>query len=392
MVRRLSAQSADRKTWYLMATWGLPMQKAQKPLSLALCVAISVCQFCNGCFTPMLHDQLPAATQSDIPRELDKMTYPQYRVEPPDILLIEAVHNIRPPEDPLRAGDELLIRVANTLPIDPTEDPLAGEFKIINNIYQIQADGTVDLGPEYRSVSVAGLTVDEAQTAIERHLREVVELEMPQVAVSMPDVSGKQVITGEHLVRPDGTVQLGVYGSVFVSGLTLLEIKATIEAHLSQFIHRPEVNVDVIAYNSKVFYIISDGGGFGESVIRLPCTGNETVLDAIAQVEGLSDVSSKEMWVARPGPPSLARSQILKVDWRAITQDGVTTTNYQLFPGDRLYVQADHLVALDNFISKVTSPAERIFGFILLGHGVVRSLQFGDDPTSGGFGGFGGGF
>src|SRR5688572_19773921 len=52
---------------------------------------------------------------SDVPRELDMATIPAYRVAPPDILLIEAVNNIRPAKDPLRAGDELIIRASNTL-------------------------------------------------------------------------------------------------------------------------------------------------------------------------------------------------------------------------------------------------------------------------------------
>ena len=53
------------------------------------------------------------------------------------------------------------------------------------------------------------------------------------------------------------------------------------------------MSVDVLAYNSKVYYVIMDGGGYGQQIVRLPCTGNETVLDAIAQVNGLPQVASK---------------------------------------------------------------------------------------------------
>ena len=58
--------------------------------------------------------------------------------------------------------------------------------------------------------------------------------------------------------------------------------------------------MDVVAYNSKVYYIITQGAGLGDSVRRLPVTGNETVLDAISQIGGLSQVSSKNIWIARP--------------------------------------------------------------------------------------------
>jgi len=84
-----------------------------------------------------------------------------------------------------------------------------------------------------------------------------------------------------------------------------------------------------------MIYIITDGGGFGEQVVRLPCTGNDTVLDAIAQVQGLSQVSSKRIGVARPIPADMGTAQILAVEWEDITALGQTSTNHQLLPGDR---------------------------------------------------------
>ncbi len=324
---------------------------------------------------------------SDIPRELDMATIPAYRVAPPDILIIEAVNNIRPSKDPLRAGDELIIRASNTLPVDPSGDPTLNEFKIIRNAYRIQSNGAVDLGPEYGEVELKGMTVEEAKAAIEAHLKDTVGLAQPRVAVSMPDVNGRQEIAGEHLVRPDGTVSMGIYGGVYVAGMTVAEIKQAVEAHLSEFIDEPEIQVDVAAYNSKVVYVITDGGGFGETVVKLPFTGGETVLDAIANVQGLSEVSSKLMWVARPAPNGTGCAQRLLVDWRAITEDGITTTNYQLMPGDRIYIRADKLTALDSALAKIIAPINRIFGLILLGDSTIDRLIIG--PYGAGFGGLG---
>jgi len=344
----------------------------------------------SGCRTVPTDADLLEIAMSDVPRELDKVSYPEYRVEPPDILVIEAVNNIRPANDPLRAGDQLVIRVGNTFPIDPDQDQILNEFKYINNIFMVQSDGSVDLGPEYHSVRLSGLTLDQAKTAISNHLKSKdIGLKNPLVAISMQTVQGKQPITGEHLVRPDGTISLGVYGSVSVAGLTLAQIKATVEEHLAKFIHKPEVNADVLAYNSKVCYVITDGGGFGEQVVKIPFTGNETVLDAVSQIQGLSDVSSKQMWVARPSPAGTEVAQVLPVDYRAITQDAITTTNYQLFPGDRIYIKADNKIMIDNFIAKTLAPINRIAGFILLGNGVVRRLQTNNLGSSGsGSGGF----
>jgi polysaccharide export outer membrane protein len=98
--------------------------------------------------------------------------------------------------------------------------------------------------------------------------------------------------------------------------------------------------VDVIASNSKFYYIITDHGICGQKVQRFPCSGNETVLDAISQIGGLpATCCPNQIWVARATPAAeSAHPKILPVDWRAITQYGNAATNYQIFPGDRIIV------------------------------------------------------
>ena len=316
--------------------------------------------------------QQASATSS--PRELCKVTLPRYVVEPPDILLIEAVNSLRVPETPLRPGETLLVRVANTIPVDPLDPDVSKQFKVINGPYPIQTDGMIDLGPEYGQVIVAGLSLPQARIQIEQHLKAT--LVSPQVYVNVAADQAKQHIAGEHLVRPDGTVSLGVYGSVYVAGMTLEQTKATLERHLATQIYRPEINVDVLAYNSKIYYIITDGAGAGEQVFRFPCTGNETILDALSQINGLPAVASKKhIWIARPAPPELGHDQVLQVDWDGIVRRGQTATNFQVLPGDRIYVRADHMVSFDTCVAKFISPFERIFGWTILGNGTVRALQ-----------------
>ena len=141
-----------------------------------------------------------------------------------------------------------------------------------------------------------------------------------------------QRIAGEHIVGPDGTITLGQYGSVPVVGMTLDEIRLTIADHLSEYFANPQVSVSVFAYNSKAYYIVTQGGGLGDGLVRLPYTGNETVLDALSQINGLSYVSSSDMWLARPNR-QCGTSLQLPIDWQAITQRADVGTNYQLLPG-----------------------------------------------------------
>lgn len=318
----------------------------------------------------------------EVPRELKKVSLPDYIVEPPDILLIEVSGGQKLPDAQLRPGEALHVRVANTLPVDTFDDPVSQAFKQIDNTYRIQPDGTLNFGPEYGSVPVRGLTIPEARRLIELSLKKT--LRDPMVYLTRATDQADQPISGEHLVRPDGTVSLGIYGSVYVSGSSLSSARQAIERHLADHLNQPQVYVDVLAYNSKVFYIVTDGGGAGEQVFRFPCTGNETVLDALSQINGLPTVASKkDIWIARPAPPEVGFEQVLRVDWDGIVRGGQAKTNYQLLPGDRLYVQANRLVTFDTAIARITAPLERIAGFVLLGNGTVRALQRGRNAQGG---------
>lgn len=217
---------------------------------------------------------------------------------------------------------------------------------------------------------------------------------LPTYAIRPPDVllieSQKGLLTqpirGQHLVRVDGTVGLGIYGPALVSGLTIQkareEIARVIHSKLDPKTIKLEdvldgLSVDVLAYNSSVYYIITDGAGLGEQVYRFPVTGSETVLDAIANINGLPVVAStRRIWVARrnntPGHDSM-----LPVDWKGITQFGAMNTNWQIMPGDRVYVQADPMRRFNNNLSKMLEPIERIMGATLLGSQTVNSIKSG---------------
>ena len=370
---------------------------------------VASCVFTAGCAS--LSQDLTANEQeyyaveaAAIPRELSKITFPRYRVEPPDILLIEAGQPVRAADQGLKRGEQIIVQVENGVPleVDPdtpamqqqAEMPLQVQFRIINGPYVINPDGAVDFGPVYGAVVVEELTIAEARKAIENHLlRDEAEggvgLLNPRVAVQLADITGRQPLEGEHLIRPDGTVSLGVYGSIAVAGRTLEEITQMVADVLrKEGENDPQVHVDVLAYNSKVVYVIQDGAGYGQEVTRLPWTGNETVLDAVSQVQGLSQVSSKEIWVARPAPSGTREAQILDVHWEAIAREGITTTNYQLAPGDRIYVGSDHLIRWDNAFAKLFNPFERIFGTAIFANSVQRQFFGGRINNGNGGGGF----
>ncbi len=296
------------------------------------------------------------------PHELAMQPLPAYRIEPPDVIGIDTPKVV--PPQPYRAA------VFDVLQIKADASPDAP----IDNYYMVEADGTVDLGRAYGSVKVVGMTISEMREALNKSLKKL--LVKPDVHVQMARLAGLQPVKGKYLVGPDGTINLRHYGRVPVSGMTVAEAKAAIEKQLGKFLQSPLVSVNVVAYNSKVYYMITQGAGLGDSVRRLPVTGNETVLDAISQINGLSQVSdSKRIWIVRPSPSDGQKATILPVDWHAITRRGETATNYQIFPRDRVYIGEDAKLTGTNVISKNTAPIERAMGIISLTTSTLQGMS-----------------
>jgi len=252
----------------------------------------------------------------------------------------------------------------------------------------------------------------EEQIAKSNLPTELKKVSMPEYVVEPPDIITVEVlealpgrpITGEHLVRPDGTISLGFYGDVYVAGLTLSEIKEKVILHLRDYINdevlgivepgkdgkdaeplknlkdSSRVFVDVTSYNSKVYYVQGDVGVPG----RLPITGNETVLDAINYAGGLIPTASTvNIRLVRPAPPGASKPTLLPVNLAAIINDGDPTTNYQLMPGDRVMVYRDPIVRTTVFLDRLAAPFNSVLNSMLQYSFTARSVKSINVPING---------
>ena len=314
-------------------------------------------------------DPKPAGTPiiRDVPKETAKSSLPFYFLEPPDIINVEAIHLAPKAPYKLRIFDIVIVDVMGT----PVDDPISGPLSI-------EPGGDVQLGSAYGTVRIEGLSVEEAQEAIQRHLLGSADspgrLVNATVSIKLARMGDMQQIAGNHTIGPDGHVTLGSYGRVYVNGLTVDECRDAIEFHLSKHLEHPQVAVDIFSYNSKAYYVIFQSSALGERVLKFPFTGNENVLDAISNTDGLQANSSKRIWVARPVGNS-NKPVLLPVDWVDITAFGKPDTNYQLLPGDRVFVEESRFTSLDGTLARVFAPFERIMGFSLLGASTVTRFH-----------------
>jgi polysaccharide biosynthesis/export protein len=149
------------------------------------------------------------------------------------------------------------------------------------------------------------------------------------------DLDSPARIPGDQPVLPDGTINLGRYGRVLVAGRTVDEIEVLVRGVVEmQTKNAGAISVRIVTRVSKVYYVLGEVNAPGSFTL----TGRETVLDGIVSAGGLTDrASRRNIILSRPTAPGSCRL-VLPVCYSEIVQVGDTSTNYQLAPGDRIYV------------------------------------------------------
>nr|WP_146536882.1 SLBB domain-containing protein [Rubripirellula reticaptiva] len=170
-------------------------------------------------------------------------------------------------------------------------------------------------------------------------------------------------LPADQVVLADGTVDLGPYGRVIVAGRDLEQAESLIEQQIAyqlrqqrdsckelaseedrKAIDAPALpdDCDAIAVNVRMlepvhrFYVLGEVNAPGS----YPLAGFETVLDGIVAAGGLTSSSNPcKILLARPTDPCGGRIT-LPVCYREIVQLGNTSSNYQLQPGDRIFVSS----------------------------------------------------
>ncbi len=157
-------------------------------------------------------------------------------------------------------------------------------------------------------------------------------------------------LPNDQTVLADGTIELGKYGRLHVAGQTTAEIEAEVQRLIDAEQERvpsedaaadePEldeshrISVRLDQAESKVYYVLGEVNAPG----AFPLVGRETVLDAIIKAGGLADRANRHnILLSHPTPPGSC-PEVLPICYQQIVQLGDTTTNFQIQPGDRIFV------------------------------------------------------
>ncbi len=167
-----------------------------------------------------------------------------------------------------------------------------------------------------------------------------------------PEFSGKYTVTAE------GKIEYKFIGDVFVKDLTKFELQERLTNILSEYIIEPEVNVQILQYLSKVFYVIGEVNRPGKFYMK----GNTiSVLEAMVQ-SGLPNQASSTRKCRLISPNNNGKVKIKYVNVYELLYAGNLKCNLDMKPGDILYVPSTVIAKVIKIIRPITDTVSSAAG------------------------------
>ena len=136
--------------------------------------------------------------------------------------------------------------------------------------------------------------------------------------------------TGGHMIRPDGKITIPFIGDLVAAGLAPAELGAAIKEKLRKYIVDPDVSVQVIAINSKKFYIQGEVGRPGEYKLLVPTR----VLEALVNAGNFKDFANQKKIVIMR-----LTGERLNFNYKEVIRGKKMDQNIYLKPGDIIIVK-----------------------------------------------------
>ena len=218
-----------------------------------------------------------------------------------------------------------------------------------------ESAGTVDI--DLNTLPTVGVSPDSVEEAVKYTLGpdDIIEIDVRR----HPEFSGQYTITSE------GKIEYKFVGDIIVNGLTKVQVQERLAKILSEYVVEPEVNVRIVAYLSKVYYVVGEVGMPGKFYMR----GNSIqVREALVQA-GLPTVAAA-MRRCRLITPTPQGNKFIYVNVYELLYGGQLEQNLEMKPGEVLYVPATVMAKVIRVIAPVTDVATQAAGTAATGAAV----------------------
>ena len=167
-------------------------------------------------------------------------------------------------------------------------------------------------------------------------------------------------------IRPDGKISFETLGEIEVAGKTPQEVAVVVNEKVSVIYALPSdnpVDVRVVAYASKVFYVLGQVARPGPR----DYTGRDSLLTALAIATPVTTAWEQHTQVIRPSADENERPMIFEVNYAKMISQGDTSKDVLLQEGDIVYVPPTILASIAMTIEEFITPVARAFyGYYLV--------------------------
>lgn len=164
--------------------------------------------------------------------------------------------------------------------------------------------------------------------------------------------------SGTYPVNLEGKIQYEFVGDVDVTGLNKKEVEDKISKLISGYVVNPEVNVTILEYRSKVYYVIGEVGSPGKYFMR---SDSITVREAVVEA-GLPTISAAMRKCRLITPSKNGKVKTKKVDLYSILYAGNLKRNLEMRSGDFLYVPSTVMAKVFRVIAPISEPVTSAAG------------------------------
>ena len=169
--------------------------------------------------------------------------------------------------------------------------------------------------------------------------------------------------TGKYAINSEGKIGYKYVGDILVSGLTKNEVKERISEVLSDFLINPEVDVQILAYLSKVIYVVGDVGRPGKFYMKGDTImAREALIQAGLPTQAASLNSCRLITPGRKG-----KDNYRKINAQKLLYEGDLRQNLVMNPGDVLFVPATFIAKVIRVVSPVTELVTTTAGSVAQG-------------------------
>lgn len=156
----------------------------------------------------------------------------------------------------------------------------------------------------------------------------------------------------DQQLRPDGYITLHLIGDILAADKTPRDLAQEIEEKIKDFYQNVNIEVRVIGFNSKVYYMVGE-----TNMGPVPYTGNDSVFDAVMRAGIPFTAWPEKAVVIRPNEVS-GLVKRMSIDLKAMMETGDFRRNAVLEEGDIVFIPINPLAAIGRVFQNLLLPVQ----------------------------------